>query len=135
MRKDSARYVEVCDIPYCSEPVLFYEKRIERGLQIMDLRKSACTLFEKPDAQLTMRHLKLAFLKLYPIKVNLGGSDHEVTAKKVNGSWVLSCNCPSWTFNRTGERRCKHTEHIENLMTTEEKQWGSKAKGSRIGSR
>ncbi|MBM4305123.1 MAG: hypothetical protein FJ123_00150 [Deltaproteobacteria bacterium] len=121
MRKGLAQYVEVCDIPYRSESVPFYEKRIGMGLQIMELRKSARSLFGKEDAQLTMRDLKLAFLKLCPMKVNLGGTDHEVTVKKVKGSWVLSCNCPSWTFNRNGKRRCKHTEHIENLMTGKEK--------------
>ena len=120
----SARYVEVCDIPYCSEPVLFYQKRIEVGLQVMELRKNACRLFEKQNAQLTMRDLKLAFLKLNPIKVNLGGDDHEVSVKKMNGLWILSCNCRSWIFNLNSERRCKHTEHIENLMAKEEEQWG-----------
>ena len=124
MTKISARYVEVCDIPYCSEPVLFYERRIEAGLRVMDLRKNASHLFDKQDVQLTMRDLKLAFLKLYPVKVNLGGRDHEVTVKKVNGGWLLSCNCPSWAFNRNAERRCKHTEHIENLMAREEERWG-----------
>jgi hypothetical protein len=135
MRKGSAHYVEVCDIPYCSEPVLFYEKRIAAGLIVMDLRKNACSLFEKQDAQLTMRDLKIAFLKLYPIKVNLGGHDHEVTVKKLDGNWVLSCNCPSWTFNRNGERRCKHTEHIENLMTKEEERWAIKEEGGKDYSR
>jgi hypothetical protein len=117
----SARYVEVCDIPYCSEPALFYQKRIEAGLQVMELREKACHLFDKQDAQLTMKDLKLAFLKLYPIKVNLGGNDHEVTVKKVDERWLLSCNCRSWDFNLNGERRCKHTEHIESLMNKEEK--------------
>ncbi len=124
MKKSPVGYMEVCDIPYCSEPGLFYERRIEAGLRVMDLRKSACSLFEKEDAQLTMRDLKLAFLTLYPIKVNLGGNDHQVTVKKINGSWVLSCDCPSWTYTRNSERRCKHTEHIENLMAGEEKKSG-----------
>ena len=90
----------------------------------MELREKACQLFQKQDAQLTLRDLKLAFLKLYPIKVNLGGNDHEVTVKKVDERWVLSCDCQSWIFNLNGERRCRHTEHIENLMTIEEERWG-----------
>ena len=89
----------------------------------MALREKACHLFDKQNAQLTMRDLKLAFLKLYPIKVNLGGKDHEVTVKKVDERWVLSCTCQSWDLNLNGERSCKHTEHIENLMNKEE-QWG-----------
>jgi hypothetical protein len=120
MTKFSAHYVEVCDIPYCSEPTLFYQRRIGVELRVKELREKASRLFDKKDTELTIRDLKLAFLKLYPIKVNLGGDDHEVTVKKLNGCWVLSCNCRSWIFNRNGDRRCQHTEHIENLMEKEE---------------
>jgi hypothetical protein len=131
MKKVSARYVEVCDIPYCSEPPLFYQRRIEAGLRVKELRENACRLFDKRDTELTIRDLKLAFLKLYPIKVNLSGDDHEVTVKKLNGSWILSCNCRSWIFNRNGDRGCKHTEHIENLMVREEERWGINEGGGR----
>ena len=126
MTKVSARYVEVCDIPYCSEPSLFYQRRIEVGLRVKELRENACVLFEKQDTELTVRDLKLAFLKLYPVKVNLGGDDYEVTVKKLKGRWLLSCNCRSWIFSRKGDRGCKHTEHIENLMAEEEDRWGIK---------
>ena len=135
MTKVSARYVEVCDIPYCSEPPLFYQRRIGAGLRVGELRENACRLFEKKDIELTIRDLKLAFLKLYPIKVNLGRDDHEVTVKKLNGCWVLSCNCRSWIFNLKGNRGCKHTEHIENLMAREEERWGIKEGGGRTDSR
>ena len=120
----SARYVEVCDLPYCSEPDLFYWRRMKAGLLVRKLREGACRFFGKQNDQLTARDLKLAFLKMHPIKVNLGGDDHEVTAKKLNGRWVLSCNCRSWIFNLSGDRKCKHTAHIENLMRTEEERWG-----------
>jgi hypothetical protein len=120
MTKFSARYVEVCDIPYCSEPALFYQRRMEVGLRVKELRENACRLFDKKDAELTLRDLKLAFLKLYPIKINLGGDDHKVMVRKLNARWVLSCNCRSWIFNRNGDRRCQHTEHIENLRDKEE---------------
>src|SRR4030042_953243 len=130
MTKVIARYVEVCDLPYWSEPAVFYQRRIEAGLLVMELREKACRLFEKQDAQLTMRDLKLAFLNLHPIKINLGGDDHEVTLKKVSGRWVLSCNCRSWIFSLRGERKCKHTEYIENLMVREEERWGIKEGGS-----
>ena len=93
------------------------------GLRVEELRENACRLFDKKDAQLTTWDLKFAFLNLYPIKVNLGGDDHEVTVKKVNGRWILSCNCQSWIFNLGGKRGCKHTEHIENLMAREEERW------------
>ena len=134
MTKVSARYVEVCDIPYCSEPVPFYQRRVKVGLRVKELRENACRLFAKKDAELTMRDLKLAFLKLYPIKVNLGGNDHEVAVKKLNGRWVLSCNCQSWIFSRKGDRRCKHTEHIENLMAKEEERWGINEESGRSDS-
>ena len=134
MTKFSARYVEVCDIPYCSEPALFYQRRIEVGLRVKELRENACCLFEKQNAQLTMRDLKFAFLKLYPIKVNLGGDDHEVTVKKLSRSWVLSCNCQSWIFRLKDDRRCKHTEHIEKLMAKEEERWGINEEGGKTDS-
>jgi len=121
---DRYRYVEVCDLPYYSEPDLFYWQRMKAGLKVRELRESACRLFGKPNDQLTVRDLKLAFLKLCPVKVNLGGDDHEVTVKKLNGRWILSCNCRSWIFNRAGDRRCKHTEHVESLMKGGEAQGG-----------
>jgi hypothetical protein len=119
----SARYVEVCDLPYCSEPKPFYEARMEVGLRVTELRETACRLFEKTNNELTMRDLKLAFLEMHPIKVNLSGNDHEVTIKKLNGRWILSCNCRSWIFNLSSDRTCKHTAHIDNLMRAEEKRW------------
>jgi hypothetical protein len=91
----SARYVEVCDLPYCSEPDLFYWLRMKIGLRVKELRESACRLFEKQDDQLTVRDLKLAFLKMYPITVNLGGGDHEVSVKKVKDA-----GCSHVTANR-----------------------------------
>ena len=120
----SARYVEVCDLPYCSEPRLFYDARMEAGLRVKELRERACRLFAKQNDQLTMWDLKLAFLETCPIRVNLGGDDHEVTVKKLNRRWVLTCNCKSWIFNMSGNRRCKHTVYIENLMRSEEERWG-----------
>jgi hypothetical protein len=119
----SGRYVEVCDLPYCSEPDLFYWSRVKMGLRVKELRESACRFFKKQNDQLTVRDLKLAFLKMYPIKVSLGGGDHEVTVKKLNRRWMLTCNCKSWIFNLSGDRRCKHTEYIENLMRREEDKW------------
>lgn len=121
---DSSRYVEVCDLPYCSEPDLFYWQRMKVGLRVRELREEACRLFRKPDDELTVRDLKLAFLKMYPLKVNLGGDDHEVTVKKLKGLWILSCNCRSWIFNLSGHRKCKHTAHVESLMQREEEAWG-----------
>ncbi len=116
--------VEVCDLPYCSEPDLFYWQRMKAGLRVRELRESACLFFKKQNDQLTVRDLKLAFLKMYPVKVNLGGDDHEVTLKKLKGSWILACNCKSWIFNLSGDRKCKHTAYIENLMQSEEEKWG-----------
>jgi hypothetical protein len=120
----STRYVEACDLPYCSEPNLFCWHRMKVRLHVRELRESAYRLFKKQNDELTLRDLKLAFLKMCPIKVNLGENDHEVTIKKLNGHWMLSCNCRSWIFNLSGDRRCRHTTHIENLMRGEEEKWG-----------
>ncbi len=37
----SGPYVEVCDLPYCSEPDLFYRQRMKVGLCVRELRESA----------------------------------------------------------------------------------------------
>ncbi len=121
---DSTHYVKVYDLPYCSEPDLFYWQRMKAGLRVRELRENACRLFQKQDNQLTVRNLKLAFLKMHPVKVSLGGDDHEVTIKKLNDRWILSCNCRAWIFNLSGERRCKHTTYLEDLMQREEERWG-----------
>ncbi len=133
MVESSVRYVEVCDLPYCSEPDLFFWRRMKAGLRVTALRETACRLFGKPNDQLTMRDLKLAFLKMCPVKVNLGEDDHEVTIKKLNGAWILSCNCRSWIFNLSRDRSCKHIKHIENLMTREEERWGIASNQERKG--
>ena len=126
----STRYEEVCDLPYCSEPELFYWQRMKAGLLVRELREEACRLFGKENDQLTVRDLKLAFLKLHPIKVNLGGDDHDVSVKKLKGRWILSCGCQSWIFSLSGNRICKHTTYIENLMRTEEEAWGKEGEGN-----
>ena len=128
--EDSTRYEEVCDLPYCSEPELFYWQRMKEGLLVRELREEACRLFERENDQVTVRDLKLVFLKLHPIKVNLGGDDHDVTVKKLKGRWILSCDCRSWIFSVSGNRICKHTAYIENLMRTEEEAWGNGGKAN-----
>lgn len=120
------RLVEVCDLPYCSEPEMFYSRRMKEGVRCRELRDFACKLFEKENEALTVHDLKFAFLKMYPLSVNLGGDDHEVTVKKLSGRWILSCSCRSWIFNLNKERTCKHTNYVENLMRREEESWGVK---------
>jgi len=124
--KSSTHFVEVCAIPYCSEPEPFYKARMKVGLRIKELRKNACRLFEKQNDDLTLRDLKFAFLEMHPVRVNLGGDDHEVTVKKQNGTWMLSCNCRSWVFNLSGDRTCKHTARIETVIQREEERCGIK---------
>ncbi len=68
--------MEVCNLPYFSEPDLFYWQRMKAGLQVTELRKHACRMFGKGNPDLTVHDLKLAFLKICPVKVNLGGDDH-----------------------------------------------------------
>jgi len=60
-------------LPYFSEPDLFYWYRMKVGLRVKELRQAACRFFRKPNDQLTVRDLKLAFLKMHPMQVNLGG--------------------------------------------------------------
>lgn len=52
---------EVCDIPYYTEPDVFYETRMRKGMRIRELRSYAASLFGKGDEELTVRELKLAF--------------------------------------------------------------------------
>jgi len=68
------RVSEAVAKPYCSEPNLFYWHRMKAGLRVKELREGACRLFEKQNDQLTVQDLKLAFLKMYPVKMNLRGA-------------------------------------------------------------
>jgi hypothetical protein len=106
---------EVCDLPYYTEPKLFYETRIRKGMVIGELRRYASSLFGKAKQELTVRDLKLAFLHKFPFCILIDGNDHEVTVKKYNGEWILSCDCKSWIFNRNG-RKCKHTQQMEKIL-------------------
>ncbi len=113
---EQVQWCEVCDLPYFTEPEVFYDRRMQEKIRIGELRDLACKLFEKENESLTVHDLKMAFLKMYPLPVNLGGSDHEVTVKKLYRKWILSCNCSAWIFNLSGERTCRHTSYVENLM-------------------
>lgn len=112
-------FVKVCDIPYCTEPEIFYWKRIKEGITVRDLRNFASELFGKPDRELTVRDLKLAFLYKFPLWVDIDGSRHYVTVKKYMGEWILSCDCKAWIYNRNG-RKCKHTEYVEGILSREQ---------------
>lgn len=116
METEPLRWRGVCDLPYFTEPEAFYDRRMENGIHVRELRDFACKLFEKENDALTVEDLKMAFLKMCPLSVNLGGDDHEVTMKKVRGKWILSCNCSAWIFNLSHERTCRHTTYVEGLM-------------------
>ena len=60
-------FEEVCDLPYYTEPDVFYERRLRRGMRIRELRQYASSLFEKTDRELSVRDLKLAFLHKFHI--------------------------------------------------------------------
>jgi hypothetical protein len=109
-------WTEVCDLPYYTEPEVFYEKRMRLGMRIDKLRDYARRLFEKPNAELSVKDLKFAFLRMYPFVILTDGNNHEVTVKKYSGKWILCCNCKSWIFNLGGDRRCKHTVHMETIL-------------------
>lgn len=107
---------EVCDLPYYTEPDLFYETRMRKGMRIEELRGYASFLFGKANQELTVHDLKLAFLHKFPLLISLDGSDHMVTVKKYNGEWILSCDCKAWIFNVSEKRTCKHTDHMEKIL-------------------
>lgn len=113
---EPVRYVEVCDLPYFTEPEVFYEKRMREKMTVRVLRSYASDLFQKPEHELMVRDYKLAFLHRYPFVILIDGNNHEVTVKKYNGEWILSCNCGAWVYNRNGDRTCKHTEHMEKIL-------------------
>jgi hypothetical protein len=121
--KAEPHWIEVYDLPYYTEPITFYDRRMEKKIHVRELRDFACNLLEKENEKLTVHDLKLAFIKMYPLTVNLGGDDHDVTVKKMHGKWILSCNCHSWIFNLSNERTCKHMNYVENLMRGVKKKW------------
>ena len=51
--KEKGIFKEVCDIPFCDEPPLFYEMRIARGIRIDKLRGIASVLLDKQIDDLT----------------------------------------------------------------------------------
>jgi hypothetical protein len=82
----SARYVEVCDLPYCSEPDLFYRLRIEAGLRIRELRENACRLFKKQNDQLSIAAFVLRLICTNGMisKTEVSGSYRHVSLKILN---------------------------------------------------
>ena len=113
------QFTEVCDLPYYTEPGVFYEKRMREGIRVRQLREFACRTFGKDDRDLTVRDLKFAFLKMFPFVILIDGNNHEVTVKKYDGKWLLSCDCKAWVFNRSGNRTCKHTDRMEEILEGE----------------
>lgn len=111
-----AEWTEVCDLPYYTEPEAFYEKRMREGMRIRELRFYADLLFQKEDEELTVRDFKLAFLNKFPFVILIDGNNHEVTIKKCDGEWILSCDCKAWVFNLNGKRTCKHTDQMEKIL-------------------
>jgi hypothetical protein len=112
---ESGRYVEVCDLPYYTEPDIFYERRIQENMPVKALRFYAAFLFQKPKEELTVREYKLAFLKKFPLAILIDGKAHQVTVKKDKGEWILACSCTEWIDSQKG-RRCKHTERMEKIL-------------------
>jgi len=113
---EQVRWVEVCDLPYFTEPEAFYDKRMRERIRVRELRRFATSIFDKPKEELTVRDLKLAFLKKFPFVILVDGNNHEVTVKKYGVEWILSCDCKAWIFNLNGKRTCKHTDHMEKIL-------------------
>lgn len=86
---ESVRYVEVCDMPYYTEPDIFYERRMQEKMHIRALRFYAAFLFQKLEEELTVREYKLAFLEKFPCVILIDGSPHEVAVKKHKGEWCF----------------------------------------------
>jgi hypothetical protein len=114
--ENAVRYVEVCDLPYYTEPGAFYERRMTEGMTVTELRRYATSLFGKERDQLTVRDMKLAFLKRFPFSIALDGKEHKVSVKKYDGKWILSCDCGAWVFNLNGHRSCRHTTYVERMF-------------------
>jgi len=113
------QYQEVFDLPYYTEPGVFYETRMRKAMRVRELRRYACEVFRKGPDMLTVQDLKLAFLHRFPFCILIDGNNHEVTVKKYNGEWILSCDCKAWIFNVRHERngrKCKHTEQMEKIL-------------------
>jgi len=108
-----AKFIEVCDIPFCGEPSELFEKRvvIER-MKIEELRQKTTEILKKPINELTKEDYLITEFQLWPYSIRLNGEEHKVKYKKYNGRWILSCNCPAWIFNHSGDRTCKHTKAV-----------------------
>ena len=109
---------EVCDLPYFTEPMMFYEKRMRERVTVGQLRAEASRLFQKDNSDLSVDDLKFIMLKLFPFPVEINGSQHKVSVKKYNREWILSCDCGAWVFNHNG-RTCKHTEEVKQILAGE----------------
>ena len=112
---DSGRYVEVWDLPYYTEPEIFYDRRMQEKMDTKVLRSYAAFLFHKREEELTVQEYKLVFLKKFPCVISIDGSPREVTVKKHKGEWILACSCKAWMDSGKG-RRCQHTERMEKIL-------------------
>jgi hypothetical protein len=52
-------------------------------------------------------------LEEYPFKSHSSDKVHTVKRWDDNS---LSCNCPGWVFKRGGNRSCRHTEYVEQMI-------------------
>jgi len=116
-----AKFIEVCDIPFCGEPSELFEKRvIIEKVRIEELRKRAAEILKKPMDRLTKEDYLIVEFELWPYLVNLNGKEYRVKYKKYKGRWILSCNCPAWIFNHSGNRTCKHTKAVAQRLNIPE---------------
>jgi len=112
-----AKFIEVCDLPFCGEPRELFERRVViEEMKIDELRKKAAEILKKPMEKLTKEDYLITELELWPYPVNLNGNEYRVKYKKYNGKWILSCNCPAWIFNHSGDRTCKHTKAVAQTL-------------------
>jgi hypothetical protein len=51
------------------------------------------------------------------------GKFYRVKYKKYNDGWKLTCNCPAWIYNHSGDRTCKHTKMVESMLKGEKYGW------------
>lgn len=80
------------------------------------LAKGECKLlvsnFSNPKAHINplTNRLKRPTIALYQ------GSKKTPYNIKLHETYELSCDCPSWIYNQRGNRTCKHTDIVKNML-------------------
>jgi len=63
---EQVRWVEVCDLPYFTEPEAFYDKRMRERIRVRELRRFATSIFDKPKEEPDRPRLEACFPEEVP---------------------------------------------------------------------